>query len=195
MNMNVLIVVANPNSASFCNGIASEIQRFLLNTENNVRLKSLYESHFNPLLEGPEIRLSDIEKADPSLLSECRDLQWCDFLVIVHPNWWEAPPAILKGWIDRVFRVNMAYRYSPEGKPVGLLKGKRALVVNTSNTPLQVEKEVYKDPLDHYWKTCVLGFCGMSPVDRVLLTGIIKSTEAERKKMITEVLDVVRGML
>jgi putative NADPH-quinone reductase len=66
----------------------------------------------------------------------------------------------LKGWIDRVIRPGVAYRFvdgdSGEGVPVGLLKAKAALVLNTSNTPDDREQSAFGDPLEVLWKRCIL---------------------------------------
>ena len=70
--------------------------------------------------------------------------------MIVHPNWWGQPPAILKGWVDRVFRPGIAYRFvegdAGEGVPIGLLKASAAVVFNTSNTPDARERFAFGDP-------------------------------------------------
>ena len=61
------------------------------------------------------------------------------------------PPAILKGWIDRVIRPGVAYRFlegdSGEGVPLGLLRAQTALVFNTANPPEDQESVVFRDPL------------------------------------------------
>ena len=75
------------------------------------------------------------------------------------------PPAILKGWIDRVLRMEIAYRFvandKGEGVPVGLLKARSAIVFNTANTPDDRERETFGDPLESLWKKCVFDLCGV----------------------------------
>lgn len=78
--------------------------------------------------------------ARPRLVEQhCGELARAQLIFGFHPNWRGQPPAILKGWIDRVFRLGTAYGYPPgvppEGVPGGLLQARRALVFNTSNTP------------------------------------------------------------
>ena len=50
--------------------------------------------------------------------------------------------------------------------PAGLLRGKRALVLNTSNTTAQREQEAFGDPLERIWRDCLLGYCGFERIDR-----------------------------
>jgi len=75
----------------------------------------------------------------PVLEQHCQEIAQAQGIVIVHPNWWGQPPAILKGWVDRVLRPEVAYRFregdAGDGVPVGLLKAKAAVVFTTSNTP------------------------------------------------------------
>ena len=117
---------------------------------------------------------------------------------MIHPNWWGQPPAILKGWVDRVFRHGLAYRFGEndkgEGVPVGLLKAKAAVVINTANTPEDREKEVFGDPLVNLWRTCVFDFCGISEFHRLLFTPVIVSSEEERDGWIDEAKGVCRGV-
>ena len=113
------------------------------------------------------------------------EIRQTDGIVIVHPNWWGQPPAILTGWVDRVLRENVAYAF-PEGDnggglPLGLLKAKAALVFNTSNTPPERENEVFGDPLQRLWRDCIFAFCGVNVFDRLMFRVIADSSEAERK--------------
>ena len=106
--------------------------------------------------------------------------------MIVHPNWWGQPPAILKGWLDRVIRPGVAYEFlegdAGEGVPKGLLKAKTALVYNTSNTKSEREKNVFGDPLETIWKNCIFGLCGIANFRRRMFNVIVTSSTIQRKK-------------
>ncbi|MHA1839334.1 MAG: NAD(P)H-dependent oxidoreductase, partial [Candidatus Ranarchaeia archaeon] len=111
-------------------------------------------------------------------------------IVIIHPNWWCQPPAILKGWIDRVFRPGVAYTFvdgdKGEGVPVGLLKAKIGLVFNTSDTPEERETNVFDDPLERIWRKCIFGLCGVKTFYRKMFRCIVTSTEEQRKKWLCD---------
>ncbi len=98
----------------------------------------------------------------------CRELAACDGLVVLHPDWWGQPPALLKGWIDRVFRQGVAYDLEGEDysekswKP--LLTGKKGLVFCTSDAN---EKEA-PPTLETLWVQSVLGRCGMQAACHVM---------------------------
>lgn len=126
----------------------------------------------------------------------CEEASAADGFVIVHPNWWGQPPAILKGWIDRVLRAGLAYRFlegdNGEGIPVGLLRANAAIVFNTSNTPAKREQEVFGDPLEALWKRCVFPFCGVELVDRRMFGMMATSTSEDRARWLQEVRSMIK---
>lgn len=118
-----------------------------------------------------------------------------DGIIIVHPNWWGQPPAILKGWVDRVLCAGVAYEFvdgdGGEGVPVGLLKAGTALVFNTSNTPAPREREVFGDPLETIWKNCIFDLCGVSNFYRTMYTVMVTSTPGQRAAWLDDVRETV----
>jgi NAD(P)H dehydrogenase (quinone) len=127
--------------------------------------------------------------------SHCEEIAQAEGIVIVHPNWWGQPPALLKGWIDRVLRPGIAYEFnegdSGEGVPRGLLKARTAIIFNTSNTEIEREQKVFKDPLETLWKNCIFGLCGVKNIYRKNYGIIITSTLAQRQKWLKEVREIV----
>ncbi len=110
-----------------------------------------------------------------------------------HRYWWGQPPAILKGWIDRVIRPGAAYEFlegdSGEGVPVGLLKARAALVFNTANTPERREIEVFGDPLQRPWQDCIFDLCGVKIFHRHMYRVIVTSTLDQRHLWLDDVRD------
>jgi putative NADPH-quinone reductase len=125
----------------------------------------------------------------------CDDLAAAEGIVVVHPNWWGQPPAILKGWIDRVIRPGVAYEFregdSGEGVPVGLLRARAALVLNTANTPRERELAAFGDPLEALWKRCIFDLCGVQRVERRTFEVVVTSTPAQRAAWLAAVRDDV----
>ncbi len=106
---------------------------------HEVRHHDLYQESFSPVFTPYERRhhVGNIdEKLEhlPELVPYVHNLQWCDALVLVYPTWWGAQPAILKGWIDRVFMNEVAW-VLPEGEARirPLLTNVRHLVVLTTH--------------------------------------------------------------
>jgi NAD(P)H dehydrogenase (quinone) len=190
----ISIILAHPRPGSFNHAIAEEAAAMIRKSGHTVTVHDLYQEQFDPLLPYDEI------PRDAPLPSEialhCREIAEADGIVFVHPDWWGMPPAILKGWIDRVLRPGVAYRFAEtdtgEGVPGGLLVAKAVLVFNTSNTPTMREKEVFGDPLERLWKDCIVSFCGVQTFRRRMFGVIVTSTEEQRRAWLTEVQEITR---
>jgi len=187
--MKILIVVANAGEKSFNHAIADAAKGAMLAKGHEVILHDLYKEKFNPVLAALEI--SERSPSDKVVKKHCEELAGADGIIIIHPNWWGQPPAMLKGWVDRVIRQGVAYKFvendKGEGVPVGLLKAKTALVFNTSNTPQKREEEEFGDPLETLWKKCIFGLCQIKNVYRKNYGVIVISTPEQRKEWLEDV--------
>ena len=187
--MNVLVILGHPNPASFNHAIAETVVRTLEGEGHRVVFRDLCAEGFDAALPFAEFRKR--APVPPWLGRHCEELQAAEGIVVVHPNWWGQPPAVLKGWIDRVFRPGVAYEFLEgdrgAGVPMGLLRARAALVLNTSNTPPARERAVFGDPLETLWKNCIFGLCGVSNVQRRTFGAMATSTPEERSLWLAEV--------
>ena len=110
--MKVSIILAHPNEKSFNHAIAkTAIEQLELNG-HEVFYHDLHRERFDPILPAEEIPSGAVL---PDVIAEhCKEIASVDGIVIVHPNWWGQPPAILKGWIDRVWVNGVAWTL-PDG--------------------------------------------------------------------------------
>jgi putative NADPH-quinone reductase len=191
--MKISVILAHPNKGSFNHAIAATIVEALHQNGHEVYFHDLYEENFDPILP-----FSEIPKDVPlpfAIKKHCGEIAGAEGIVIIHPNWWGQPPAILKGWVDRVIRPGVAYEFlegdTGEGITKGLLKAKSALVFNTSNTETEREKSVFGDPLEAIWKNCIFDLCGVPVFCRRMFTVIVTSTEEQRKEWLEEVRQVI----
>lgn len=191
--MQVSVILAHPDPDSFNHAIAAKVDETLQRKGIRVRLHDLYREKFNPLLSAAEIE-RDAE-LPAAVEKHCREIVQADLIIIVHPNWWGQPPAILKGWVDRVIRPGVAYEFlegdSGEGVPRGLLQAQLALVFNTSNTAVDRERELFGDPLETIWKNCVFGLCGVAEVRRKTFAIVVTSSADQRHRWLSEVEQMV----
>ena len=122
--MNVSVILAHPAAGSLNHAIADTVVERLRSNGHDVFFHDLYRERFDPILVSAEIP-RDAELPD-AIAQHCAELARADGIVVVHPNWWGQPPAILTGWVDRVIRPGVAYEFlegdSGEGVPKGLLK-------------------------------------------------------------------------
>ncbi len=187
--MKVLVVIGHQRPGSFCHAVAATACETLRQLGHEVVFHDLYQEKFDPILPHEQIPKGAVRPAE--IEQHCRQLQASEGLVIVHPNWWGMPPAILKGWIDRVFCQGVAYEFSADGQVIEHLAGKRAVVFTTSNTPPDLEMQLFGDPLENLWKNCVLGFCGIKHFFRRNFGPIITSTFEERHAWLEEVRQII----
>jgi NAD(P)H dehydrogenase (quinone) len=191
--MKILIILGHPDKQSFNHAIANECKQRLIENGHSVIFHDLHEENFDPIITSTEIpqkgKINDLVK------EHCDNLTQSDGIIIVHPNWWGQPPAILKGWIDRIIRPGIAYKFDDgdngEGVPIGLLKAKTGIVFNTSNTSANRENEIFKDPLEAIWKNCIFDFCGVKQFERKMFRIIVTSDLKQRLQWLNETRDLI----
>jgi putative NADPH-quinone reductase len=186
--MDVSLILAHPNPGSFNHALAEACRDTLTGLRHAVRFHDLYAERFDPVL--PAAELARDAALPPGIARHVEEIGTAEGIVIIHPNWWSQPPAILRGWTDRVLRPGRAYTFVPDGrggaKPVGLLAARAALVINTANTPQAKEVELFGDPLDLTWRRVVFGLCGVTRVQRVTFSPVIASTPEQRQAWLAE---------
>lgn len=187
--MKISVILGHQNPGSFNHAITSCVLNTLKEMGHEMFYHDLYAENFDPIVPHAEI-------ADESLLPDqvkqhMHELTQSEGIVIVHPNWWGTPPAILKGWIDRVLRAGYAYKFGPNGVE-RFFTDKTVQLFTTSNTPRDVEVNVYGDPLEGFWKTVVFGLCGCKSFERRNFESIIMSSHEERLAWLEEVRETIQ---
>lgn len=181
--MRISVILGHPYPKSFGHALAAQVTRALSAGGHAVAFHDLYREGFDPVLSEAELA-TDTPAADELVRRHCDELAAAEGIVIVHPNWWGMPPAILKGWVDRVFRPGVAYAFDDKddgsGVPRGLLRARAAVVLTTSNTPEAREREIFGDPLETIWRNCIFGFSGVTNVVRRSF-GTLAGSTAERR--------------
>jgi NAD(P)H dehydrogenase (quinone) len=187
--MKISVILAHPYPESFNHAIYQNVLETLKKNGHQIQAHNLYEEGFNPLLQGSELATG--ETSDPLVLQHRQEIKKAQGIVIIHPNWWGQPPAILTGWTDRVLRSGVAYQFAEDddgsGVPEGLLVADAALVFNTSNTPEERELQVFGDPLERIWRDRVFDFCGIKNYYRKMFRVVASSTFDERRQWLEEV--------
>ena len=187
--MKISVILAHPDTYSFNHAIANTTVETLQERGHKVFFHDLYIENFDPLLPSREIPKN--ASLPTEIERHCKEASEVDGFVIIHPNWWGTPPAILTGWVDRIMRPGLAYEFletdSGEGIPVGLLNAKKAVVFNTSNTETRREKNTFLDPLETIWKNCIFDLCGVQEFHRKMFNVVVTSTKEQRESWLSEV--------
>ena len=148
--MRALIVFAHPEPASFGAAMRQQAQQALRRSGYEVQVSDLYAMRFDPVsdrrnfrsrldpqrlrLQEEELHAAEVGGFAPELRAEMDKLLACDLLCLVFPIWWLGMPAILKGWVDRVFACGVAYG-GGRRFDTGVLRGKRALCIVSVGGP------------------------------------------------------------
>ncbi len=191
----IVLLLAHPRAGSYCHAIAERIGDRLLGLGHEVRSHDLYAERFDPLLTAYESHTSgdDIESVlaredDPLIALHREELRQAGGLVVVHPNWWGMPPAILTGWINRVVVPGVAYRLADAtGHPEPLAPVRHLFVVNTSDTTDEREATLYHDPLASIWGRCVAPYLGGPQVTRTVLRPVTDASPERRRAWLDEI--------
>jgi len=161
--MKHLIIYSHLNPNSFTKAIVDKVEKVAQENGDEIKIIDLYGDGFNPILEFPDIEHMFMGKEAPSDVAKYQELvSWADHFTFVYPLWWAQMPAILKGFIDRVFSNGFAFAYGEDGMPIGLLKGKTAkLYVSTGNTDEYYSESGMHSAQKRTIDEGVFGFCGI----------------------------------
>lgn len=199
--MNVLIVHAHPEPNSFNGAMTRRATETLAKAGHIVAISDLYAMAFDPVsdrrnfmsvadphylrLQNEEAHASASDGYVPTLQAEMDKLFACELLIFQFPIWWLGPPAILKGWIDRVFAVGRAYgggRYFDEG----VFGGKRAMCAVTVGGPRDVysARGVYAELEDILFPIHrgLFAFTGISVIEPFVVYAPNRVDPAERQR-------------
>lgn len=187
----VLIILAHPNLASFNHAIGKTVADRLSKNGHEVKTRDLYQLGFDPVLTLEELKNyenNDFQHAQ-DILAEQEAILWADHLVLVYPTWWWSPPAILKGYLDRVFTPNFAFVFDENGIPkVSPLNGKKVSIIQTTGAEEEfVKSEEMDEAVKKLFSTGIFGFCGMEVVHHEFLTGVSGKSYEELKQVLQEV--------
>jgi putative NADPH-quinone reductase len=175
--MNVLIILGHPRKESFSGALAEAFKEGALQARTKVRMFALADKTFNPnvITVSPKHQIAEDDISQAQKL-----ISWADHLVFVYPTWWGTMPALLKGFLDRVFTPGFAFEESEDTNEWGkLLKGKSAQLITTMDTPRWVYRWIYKNPGHNALGQATLKFCGIDPVRTLIFSPIKNSTDNE----------------
>jgi len=149
---------------------------------HDIRCVALRDLQFDLVLRGGYHSAKPLE---PDIVQQQELIQWCEHLVVVSPNWWWSAPALLKGYVDRVFLPGFAMRYHrrfPYVHP--LLTGRSARVLYTQNSPWLAGWIFRRDLFWQWISGAVLKHCGFRPVRRLALYGAKEASEETRLRFL-----------
>jgi len=178
-----LVVLGHPSSTSFNAAIANRYVETVRSIHQDAALRDLYALDFDPLLKEAERTSNGADRVSSDVQGELAFLRQCDVLTFVYPLWFGMPPAIIKGYIDRI--LGAGFRLDDIGQArEGVLRGKRLAVITTSASRLPWLEEhgmwiSLRQSFDEYLKT-VFGFVGCDHYHAESIVDDLGPASAER---------------
>ncbi|MGE0792911.1 MAG: NAD(P)H-dependent oxidoreductase [Candidatus Woesearchaeota archaeon] len=184
MNSKILIIYAHPNKNGFC----GEVLKQILKQNKNCEVLDLYSMKYDIILKNDELYSRNNRKVakETKLLQE--KIKQFEKFIFIYPNWWQNIPAILKGFIDRVFISDFAFKYV-KGMPKGLLSGK-AIVISTCGAPKFVSTIIKGNRAVKLITDDVLRYCGIKAKGFVIgsALNLNNKRKLEIEKVVTKAL-------
>lgn len=135
--MKTLIIYTHPNHQSLSYAFLEQTLQGLKDNklEQEIQVLDLYAEDFDPRLVFNEQKRRRDMHSDPELDSYRQQLLWAEKIILIYPIWWGRPPAMLLGYIDKMFASNFAYKDNGKLLPEGLLKGKSVVCISCMKGP------------------------------------------------------------
>ncbi|MEK3783752.1 NAD(P)H-dependent oxidoreductase [Paenibacillus sp. FSL R5-0810] len=181
----VLIIQGNPIENSYCSQLATLYAQGATQSGAEVQVLVLAHLDFDLNLSGG---YKGNQLLEPDLQEAQKLIAWADHLVFVYPNWWGGMPALLKGFIDRVFLPGFAFKYRRNSPlPEQLLRGKTARLIVTMDSPYVYYRFYLGQPGHQMMKRSILKFCGVGTVRSTNITQLRTMPETARKRWLERV--------
>ncbi len=162
--MDVLVVFAHPRRQSFTGAVLDRFVAGLEAAGHQARVADLYGEGFDGHLRPEDFAQFEGRPMPERVRREQARVEAADGLAFVFPVYWWSFPAILKGWVDRVFAQGWAYDFTPE-RSVGLLKDRPTLVLATAgSTAATYRKYGYHGAMQRQIDVGIFGYCGIADV-------------------------------
>ncbi len=194
--MNVLIIYTHPHKKSL-NGafLESTLNGLKLNNRvNEIEVLDLYKEDFDPILIFNDDKRRRDMFIDPELTKYRDQITKADKIIFIYPIWWGRPPAMLLGYIDKMFATNFAYK-KVEGKifPEGLLKGKQVYCISTMNGPTGYIKLFMGNVHKILMKKVLFNYVGIKKV-KFFEFGSMEKKEGKQKARLQKIENIMRDL-
>lgn len=188
-----LILFAHPDRNSFNFSLLKIAIDTLRNDGHEVEVDDLYALNFDPLMTVTELREGSLPD---HILAEQDKVRWAKSLIFIFPIWWWGPPAILKGWLERVLSQGFAFQYDVTlNRLVGKLNERKALVITTSSADPSTYESQWQAESQTSYVSDILNICGVGPIKVLNFNNVHAYALAdELKSYQREVLDCARSL-
>lgn len=182
--MKHLIVFSHPNPKSFNRAIVDTYAQALKDKGHEVRIRDLYRMKFDPVLKKTEMANFKKNYYPDDIKAEHDNIRWADIITLVFPIWWGGPPAVMKGYLERVLSEGFAYTDGPKG----LLSDKKVFTISTLDAPHEVyEKNGIYASMNKILDDVTYQFAAIKGIGHKYFASVSVVSDEERRKMLEEV--------
>ncbi|WP_211747401.1 NAD(P)H-dependent oxidoreductase [Paenibacillus sp. Marseille-Q4541] len=194
--MKHLVILAHPVKDSFNRQICEVVEQALSQEGDTVTVRDLYELNFSPTLTGKEMEACYAgELPGEDVQEEQKWVTAADTITMIYPIWWAGLPAIMKGYIDRVFSYGYAYAYSEDGDIIRMLQGKQSLVINTHGSEGSYYDQIgMSSALKLTTQKGILEFVGIQPADHLLLGSMDDLSDDRKSELLQQLKQTISGV-
>ncbi|MDZ7880629.1 MAG: NAD(P)H-dependent oxidoreductase [Saprospiraceae bacterium] len=181
----ILIINGHPDKESFSFGLAEAYKKGAISSGAEVREIVIRDLDFNPNLQFGYRKRTELES---DLIDSQEKIKWAEHLVLIYPVWWGSIPALMKGFIDRVFLPGFAFQKKENSVWWDkLLTNKSARIISTLDQPAWYYWLVYRQPSNNAMKKLTLQFSGVNPVKVTTIGPIRLSKDTYRQNWLGKI--------
>jgi NAD(P)H dehydrogenase (quinone) len=179
MGKKILLILGHPDLERFNQALYAAYKKGALRSGAEIEEIRVGELQFDPTLRFGYRKRMNLE---PCLLEAQKKIIWCDHIMLIYPIWWGSMPAVLKGFFDRVFLPDFAFKKRECSVWWDkFLIGKTARVISTLDQPPWFYKLVNGSPSDKAIKRLTFKFCGIGPT-KIMNIGPLRLSEVDFQK-------------
>lgn len=183
--MHVLVINGHPRKNSLSAALTEAYAEGAQQAGAELKILIVADLNFNLHVIQPSPHLQELE---PDIVHAQELICWADHVVFIYPTWWGTMPALLKGFVDRVFISGFAFEEIEGGTGYApLLTGRTAQVITTMDTPPLVYKLIYRAPGNNAMNRSLLGFCGFVMLPALNFGTVRHSTQLTRERWLLKV--------
>jgi len=211
--MNIVIVHAHPEPKSFNGALTACAKQVLEEQGRSVQISDLYAKGWDPVSsrrsfttckdtdffkpQAEEMYAAEHNGFAPDIRAEMDKVVWCDYLIFQFPLWWFSIPAILKGWVDRVFAMGFAYG-GGRVYETGVFRGKRAMLSLTTGGLEEAYRPGGKNGdinmLLYHVNHGMFYFCGMEVLPPFVVYGPARLSDEKRREYLDQYAQRLRNL-
>lgn len=193
MGKKITIILGHPSRESFCGAI---MQSYIEGArDGGAEVKEIYigDLKFDPILwKG----YSAIQELEEDLKKAQEDMRFADHLVFIYPTWWGGMPALMKGFVDRIFLPGFGFNFHKgQACPDRLLSGKSARLIVTMDNKQRLSEKLFGAPSVVALKKIVLEFCGVNPVNITIVSSLRKFDDEKKKAFLLDIKEKAKKFL